>query len=301
MTLDALTNRDRFAYGVYVPSGAKVVFIKGVSTYQLTVPEGRYYLWHEVGAPSWLTTNFPSLYHTIEALVTTAASETFTFAAGTPTTSVKQLNRGLDLIRAAGASNNFGWQFSNVNFTLDRRLLGFAPDAVSIETTTDRLQSAMTRYGDWVAPRRHQSKWRHKVNVQYTGGGAFAARQTRRWRTDVVRTWRYTWVPEAHVVPKANDAGYARVAELGLGDNNNLFEDFWELGFSSGHPVLVVHDEGDKDLAITTHPFEVITYVDSDEATDFSAAAPIPESGGRWEIGFAAWVSPDPDHKGYDF
>lgn len=306
--LDALSHRDRFAWAIDIVTGVNDVvwFIFGVggaSTAQVTIPPGRYYGYWEPGAPAWLTNTFPSIYHALATRIDTATGNTWSFRVCTPTVSVKFLNSGVALTHLTGTTTEFGWQFNNVAFTFPKDVLGFSPGEASEKTTTTtELLSPFSRGGDWIAPKRHKSKWVAPKNVQFTGGGSWATRQTTRVRTDLIRLWSYTWIAEGHVkIGKALDQSYATVAELGLGDVNNAFESFWESGFSTGAPVLVVHDEGQTDLAITTHPYEVITFADPAQADEFSAIASIPDSGGRWDIAFAAWVSPDPDHQGYDY
>ena len=305
--LDALSHRDRFVPAIDIVTGVNdvlwVIYGSGGTTAQLTIPAGRYWGYYEPAAPSWLTDNFPSIYVAILVALISVTGESWSFRSCTPTVSVKCLNRGVALTHLTGSTTEFGWQFNNTGWTLPKAVLGFAPDQASqVTTTASELLSPFHRGCDWVGPKRHRSKWAVPKNVQYTGGGSWATRQTNRVRTDLIRMWQYTWIAEGHVKRgKALDENYARVAELGHGDVNNSFEDFWETGFSTGAPVLVVHDEGALDMAITTHPYEVVTFAKPEQADEFEAVAAIPDSGGRWDIAFAAWVSPDPDHRGYDY
>lgn len=307
--LDALSHRDRFIPAIDIVAGVndRLVFIFGIggaSTVIITIPPGRYWGYYEPAAPAWLLYGMPSIYLQILVRILSAVpANTWAWRPCTPTVSVTALNRGVAFRHLTGTTTEFGWQFNNAAFTFPKEILGFSPNESAEKTTTGaELLSPFHRGCDWVAPKRHRSKWAVPKNVQFTGNGSFATRQTNRVRTDLIRLWQYNWIAEAHVkIGKALDSNYATVAELGLGDVNNTFESFWENGFSTGAPVIVVHDEGALDLAVTTHSYEVITFAKPEQAEEFEAVCAVPDSGGRWDIAFAAWVSPDTDHRGYDY
>lgn len=132
-----------------------------------------------------------------------------------------------------------------------------------------------------VMPRHAVTKLADVVHEQYRSGNP-NARYQYRWGTEETRTLVYDCVPAALVrSTRAGEAqAWADAAGLALGDVNPTWASVWESA-SRGLPMIVVHNEGDQDLGVLTHPYEVVrlapeqqdrfsaTWVELDEAGEF--------------------------------
>jgi hypothetical protein len=302
--LDSPSNRDRFLYPIDIVADVNdtIWFVVGASSYEITIPAGRYYNWREPIPPSWLSDDYPSIFLQIETLLGTATSESWVFRAATPTKSHRQFGAGLALTRVAGASNTWGWQFNNGAFNFDKRVLGYAADEDTQKSTSGaELIAPFTRWMDLLIPKRWKSKHPNLLEEQFASNGSYDTQVRTRWKAHKLRAWVYSWVSEALIFSgKANDAAYAAAADLAVGDCNNALEDLYKEALRTGAEIIVVHDAGDQDLGVSEHGHEVVkTRGEVGELNGF--INPQGARGGRWGIEMALWVNPDTEKMGYEF
>lgn len=293
---DDISNRDRFMYPYRVTSDGLKFLENGIGYFlDLQFDSGLYWPYREPGIDPVLGARFPSLYKLIEDAINASGCDgTYEFIAGPPTESPNQGKRGLALRRTddGGSPAQFGWEFTDPLWDFPPELLGFRGDAdvVTGSPATTVLYSAFTRASDWVPPRRTSFKFMNPEKIGASAGSAGPTRLRITHRTDRIRPFVFNWIPAGHVRRYRNDeAAYARVADMGLNDHGNYFESLWE-SMAEGHDILVVYDEGAEDLALTTHPWEVGTFLDSGEVLKFDDVVELQQGGERYGIEFALWI-----------
>lgn len=247
----------------------------------LTIPAGIYYQ-----ALGDLPTGKTGLWAAIKTALD-AGDGTYSIAAGTPSSS-SLINSGVIVSKNGAAGISI--RMDQAGFTMDKRLWGYPYDrsteaVLTLDTTPSQLsifskwQSANVLDGAATDKRRVKEKEIY-ASTQKTRS---TTRQNTARDTREIRTIVYEYVPGLHVYPgaiRAGDASYTGTAGLPSGDENNAFEDVWDSG-SELNEIIIIHDEGDEDLSVTTHPYEIVLFDRLGQREFFSECVELMRSGGE--------------------
>lgn len=219
------------------------------------------------------TTRAGLFYDLEQKLAATAAVNTYTFEAWTPTDSWQQLWHGIRL--NGGITDSFTLNFSDVAFTLDPRFFGFpaghsTDEASSLAGLDNALESPFQMFGAYRSVSRLDTDLDNaigtlrkyadeEVDIEDSHDRA-ASRFAIDWGTDVHRRVVYSQVPAAHVFERMaldSDDGWYEAGGVAEGDNHNAFQFAWRALMRNTEAIML-HDVGQWDLLVESHASEVV-------------------------------------------
>lgn len=248
---------DHFLFPIEVEEGANDLFLSdgGLLEGDVSIPPGVYYA-HDSEALENL--GFPSLYRTIVAEAADQISLPVTIRADTPTESPDREGAGLRFYDEDNDPATFSVQFFGAGY-IPPAVLGFAGTG---KTASGPVVSDYHRWGVWRPWRRANRKFRNEVAELFESDGRGPAFVVTDWGTDQIRAFEYDRIPAAFVRPgRAQDDAHAERAQVGAGDEGNLFRDLWYHGIRPKEPVLVFHDLAEDSGFLSPSPtqnFEVL-------------------------------------------
>lgn len=262
---------DRWLYPIVLTSANNVLRVYNVATsttVSATVPAGTYY--HGYGLPS----GYSSFPIAVAAAMTTALGRTITYVYQAP---AGQTSTILDhsSIRFVDAGAGFRFQFADVLFTLDDRLLGFVAGSgntgnnpVPLVSTVGKWQSFNILDGAASDKRRTERRELYSsTGVLYSTTRQHSVRDDRK-----VRRFAYDFVPGLHVYAsqlRAADADYRALAGLASQDQHNAFELLWRSA-SDLNDIIISHDAGDQDPEVDANgPHEIARLEPAEQREDF--------------------------------
>ena len=297
--MNTYNDKDLIIPKITITSANNKILIRENSAHVTgSIAVGDYYAYVPSTESSEFQAAYPSLYSAISTAMNDASANTYTFTIGTPTLSSGFTNSGITLNKSGGV-NNWGIICTSSAGTFDPRFFGYNQgDAATITTAiigTD-LTGSYSRYGVWLSPKQHSSRLGNTINVQYHNNGNYNIRQTVKWTTNKFRNMRYQWIYANHVSSYRNNrleyaqAGYQPLAQY---DHGNYFNQIWELG-SKGGDMLYVYNDGDVDLSVTNHQYEIVSFAREFQDELSSVETRADANGEIYNLEFALW------RKGYD-
>lgn len=201
-----------------------------------------------------------ALYDELITQMESSGADNYSVSSATPSGS-EVTNGGLTVTNDTG--NNWGWLFSDSNFDLDPRLLGYgsSPSDPSLATSQTGPRTVYSQWQSWSIfvdgnhAIRKSDDQRHDLAT--SSDKAEDAFQLQYGPDRIVREWVYHWIPAAHVrKDKANRGQHADNAGLASGDTNNQWADLHDR-MADLDEILVVHDNADdSDLTVADHGWE---------------------------------------------
>jgi len=245
---------DRWVYEVEITSSNNtIVFVErdagGTLTATVTVDPGTYHCVLDTGL---VPAQIDGLYNEIEQAVGAGAelpgAGSYSLERIDPTASANTFGKksGLRLAYSDTDLDEFGWVFSDANFTFPPELLGYLDGRSSDATTTaQQLDAPHTCWGTWTSPRVAKKVGWPRFEQRHTGV-SFSQFVNVRWGSQKLRRpFKYHNLPAVHIHRgRASRDAYAEVGQLADDDDNNAFEDVWRA-MSDGGEALVFHDHGD--------------------------------------------------------
>ena len=156
-----------------------------------------------------------------------------------------ELYRGLLFERVAG-SFSFGFDFSNVNFTLPKYLLGFPQNfSINVLASGSQLRSSTGVRGHWIAPHQVISKISYPSRKVESSTEEIWRDDSYQltWQSYTVRLVRYQWIPAQFIHSSRNqDHTYTETYQTLLGDTSLALQNLWESDLSQMKDVLILHD-----------------------------------------------------------
>lgn len=298
---------DRHYYPVVVSSTSYLYFEEGGTTVSISISAGRYYLHRDSSRDS----THKSLLLFIENKLNNNANlaNTYQFFANPPypNDGGSPDNSSLGLMRTAGTAMGWGFSFGSYNWTFDPMYLGIPDDQ-----SADIITSATVLEDELFMPQMNRGKWRsfNMIDgaasdktadpfkyIKQSTKDAKRGRRQKYYERDK-RSFRYDLVPGAHVWPhRANDQASAKTGSSKTGDNNNAFYWYWDAASEPdsdtqlGAEILIVHDEGDDDLLVDSHPYEVVRWNNEKQLQNFRACLDLKRTRGEmYEVTFDTLV-----------
>lgn len=188
-------------------------------------------------------------------------------------------------IKATGGTQDSWRLIFDVNFTAPHGLVGFAEARTgTAESAGNQVTGEITTFGSVVVPRCASMKERAEVHVQAKAGGRTLSAPLQRSHTFLMRRFKYSWIPGAHVEPNRGlYAGWANTAKLHVGDANNAFHNVWKHGLSKNKSVFVVHDAGHLNTDISSEfGYEIVRLKDKRAESDFRPMRKLVRPGGEF-------------------
>ena len=244
----------------------------GAGSMTVTVTAGTYYLHNDTTLNG---NGYPSLWKAISAgLVTAGANNTYGFQPITPTSSTAQTFGGVRIFALTG-SDSYTVKFADAAFTMENAWFGYGLSASNANHGVGEpwIDPPYTSKGFWqsatltgnTASDKRSDVMREIVESSDRTSDVYQVE----WNEDTVRTMRYEYVPAAHIWPdRAADASYASTASLATNDIHNAFYDVWDVGSRLG-VIVIVHDEGNQDLEVVTHDYEIVKFADAAQRKSF--------------------------------
>lgn len=240
---------------------------------------------------------YPGIYANLTLDALTGPVIALGFRPCTPTSSPLQYGKGLEVFSDAALT----LVFSSVDWTMDPRLFGY-PEGWN----TDVVLVGAGPGSEYVAcsPLSRRTTWR-----SYTIGGAGKASQKRIipeqvaewshkrpqdrygivWEEQDPRTWKYEFIPAAHIFEQdaADLFDYATNQGIGQGDNHNAFETIWRE-LVANNIALIVHDVEDWDMTLNPYYTEAAVFVDLN--LNLGRIASLRRTAGDfWDLNFAMY------------
>lgn len=228
--------------------------------------------------------SYPSLYGAIAAtlkgggvyghIISGSALNFFDVKPATPANSPNLYHSGISFLCITGS---FTIDFSDSEFTMDARWFGHSQSTSTGSHTGSagqgELSSSYSCLGIWEPYSFDDafdiavSKLDNTEREQYVSHGRMRDAYQLEWNTDVVRQFKYDYIPSVHVKKnRAINSNAASLGRIGTNDVNNTFEEFWLTG-SRLADIIVIHDRpilsGENrsvDLQVDSHLYEVIRF-----------------------------------------
>lgn len=267
----------------------------------VTVPPGKYYAYRAdpSGDSNTFVAGFPPLYNAIEDAMTAAwaeVGEEFFLSHATPTSSTAFENAGIEI---EGTGGPFALHFDIAADTLPAKILGMDKSVLLSAPSggNDVATGKFTTFGNWISPRRSQSKLGDRENIQTSNrGNSHEVSQTVHWHQSAVRTIKYDWIFANHVsIGRNSDPSYAGagLVPLAEGDHGNYFGDCWSM-LSLRDLALFVYDEGDapQGLQLTNVAWEIGRLSDTDAAMLSRCSQLASERGEIYNLTMTIWRMP---------
>jgi hypothetical protein len=259
----AIYGRDQWHSPIYLTDANRRIRVQdsgGVATIPLTIADVAYYnakfsssVYSEDGI------GYFALLTAIEAALNVNATLDGTYdieIVNTPSTYAP--NTGIRIT----CDEPFELLFSDSNWTLDPRLLGWPAGWNTDTGSAESHSGGRHRYGVWIS----HSKMRGRaveahsypvVNAEYSTDFLSRARGVE-WGEVRHRLLRYESVFAASVFERRVDnLDYARHAEIDPGDDNGVFEHVWR-SFRRGEPTLIAYDLAAPVINPTTDAYEIV-------------------------------------------
>lgn len=215
----------------------------------------------------------PFLFRLVQTINSAAPDNQYDFESITPNGS-DLTGSGVALVRTSGTAQ-FRIRWDAENCTLPRCLLGYergrstASPWSDANSPTGQINSPLSICKVWHSPHKAHEKRRDPMSSVARSDDTENAYNLP-WERKRDRMLHYVDVYGALVWPvRANDATLASQAGLPTGDINNGFYDFWDQSARKGESFVIVHNEGEQDLYIDSHPWELAYMNQQDQMDSF--------------------------------
>ena len=291
-----MENQDRFLYAIEITEDNNTFSIieeTGSASDSITVPVGTYYAFRD---PDDLL-SYNALYTVIEDALNASSdlNNTYQFKAIDLAGSIVK-GRGLRLEAVTGTSE---FRFSGT--TVPNEIFGYESGSMDSQPFSEGLVkdgpysyayawSPYSKLGETVDKRSYAK------NSMNLSDEDMRRAYSLRIRTGAQRGWSIRYVPSNSVfADRADDARFDN-SQYVSGDRNNSFDTFWaSWSTSSGtlglQKILVVHDDGDLDLLVGEHSYEVLIPVESSHLSDIQKVITgLNLNGELYDLMFDMWV-----------
>ncbi len=255
-----------------------------------SIPAGDYYQHNDA---SMVAGGRAGLLAELVSQLNASATLAGTYAVAAATPAGSSLSHSGIALTATGITD-FTLEFSAAGTTINPRWLGFGSSPGDQQSTGLALASPYSLLGAWQTPHAASDERDQPEHTVLSSGKGWEAAHNEWDGVGLPRQIFVRALYAAHILRgRGGHAGHAADAGLPVGDINNAFEDLWWAAV--GEELLVIYEEGDQDLQVDTHPYELCKLKPKDKL--FGHLKPV-ERGERYDLRFDLLV--DPTASAYD-
>lgn len=298
-----MIQQDRFVTWIEIETGVNdkiVISESGEPDATITIPSGIYYCYSDDDGLRPNSNEFVPLYTTIQNLLTAGVDTTWTIRSYDNSNSIVK-GRSIEV-----ESTILGWSFNTAATTFPLSYLSFGADAATSSTFGTKRGEYSYR-GAW-SPYSLVGERVDKRSYQMNQS-RFSDTDTRRSyvlqvREGKHRMFEYSYVPPQNIFESRNaDPNYQADSLFPDDDLNNSLDHLWSTFGSSSEevglrPLLVVHDDGDQDLEVWSHDWEVLIPRDQEQILNFqNLVSDLNIKGEFYRVSFDMWsIDADPNY-----